>query len=217
MIRVVRFSDQSRSVSAPAPNLSRERSPARGRSRARGSDCVSHGAIPQPPPAAGPPGRRAYAGGGGAELRQRQGENRGAQVRGCALRVRSALRRRRGCAAEGTAMPLMTPAEILEGAGPIRQPAAVLVAQWVAAIPPMGRAIPCRLSIVPARAGWQSRGIRSPRDDLVRPGWAMASGRGSVKRWGYFRADDRRAECRGGRPESGRGAAAAAKSSTSSP
>jgi len=35
-------------------------------------------------------------------------------------------------------MPLMTPAEILEGAGPIRQPAAALVAQWVAAIPSVG-------------------------------------------------------------------------------
>jgi predicted amidophosphoribosyltransferase len=35
-------------------------------------------------------------------------------------------------------MPLMTPAEILDGAGPIRQPAAALVAQWVAAIPSVG-------------------------------------------------------------------------------
>jgi hypothetical protein len=36
------------------------------------------------------------------------------------------------------AMPLMAPAEILEAAGPIRQPPAALVAQWVAAIPATG-------------------------------------------------------------------------------
>lgn len=67
-------------------------------------------------------------------------------------------------------------------------------------LPSMGRAIRCKLSLVPATAGWPSRNIRSPRDDRVRRGWAMASGRGSVKRRGYFRADESRAECRGGRP-----------------